>query len=222
MKKLIIIITINLAFFGCKSNYTAINTSINLKDINKINLKMKPIENFDSLYNTKNSYKINIGETNKNSIVNFFGQPDDVFVMQADGTYQNKTVKKTFFGKKTIITNGFSGFKIKSYTYKEYGLVFKFSKEYSDEISSEIVVTDIEIFDNTNLEVKRSKQYYRYNDQIFDSINQQTIIKIFGNSFVKKETEKTVCYTFLDRKISFIFNKVNNNFIVVSIANNKL
>ena len=135
---------------------------------------------------------------------------------------KNKTVKKTFFGKKTIITNGFSGFKIKSYTYKEYGLVFKFSKEYSDEISSEIVVTDIEIFDNTNLEVKRSKQYYRYNDQIFDSINQQTIIKIFGNSFVKKETEKTVCYTFLDRKISFIFNKVNNNCIVVSIANNKL
>ncbi|MBW1657943.1 hypothetical protein [Flavobacterium quisquiliarum] len=177
------------------------------------------IDEVNSLANTENNLKIIIGKTDRKTIVDYLREPDNDFKISADGTMVTTETKKILFWKRTKTHISGTGYSVSRLAYKKYGICINFSRVASGEDQNTSKVTAIEIFDNKNLEGKRSTQnaWYYYGD--FEPLEQAAMFKIFGKSFLKDDDDETETYkyTFTDKNLNFTFSKKDNQLLSLEI-----
>lgn len=179
------------------------------------------IDGVDSFANTENNLKIIIGKTDRKTIVDYLREPDNDFKISADGTMVTTETKKVLFWKRTKTYTTATGYSVSRLAYKKYGICINFSCVASGEDQNTSKVTAIEIFDNKNLEGKRSAQNAWYYDGDFEPLEQATMFKIFGKSFLKNDDDETETYkyTFTDKNLNFTFSKKDNQLLNFEIKN---
>ena|SRR6218665_2623519 len=216
MKKLLFIFTFTALLFSGKVH--GIGYISKAKKVVEITEKHK--NKADSLINAENSLKIIIGKTDRKTIEDYLGKPNDEFGMIACGTATTAVTKKILFWKRTkTYTSGGTSRSVSRLAYKKYGICIEFSSVKSGEDEGASKATDIEIFDNRNLEGKRTAQNTWYYDGDFQTLEQETMLKIFGKTFVKHEDEETESYdyTFSDKILNFVFSKKDNKLVSLEV-----
>jgi len=108
-------------------------------------------------------------------------------------------------------------------TYKRSGLAL-YSVSYTPERQDGYkngIVRDIGIFDTTNLTVKRSKQQKIYYGESYYPVSRSNLELVFGKPDKIKNVDKVQYILYIQRQMTFVFNRESKQFIRLYITNKK-
>jgi hypothetical protein len=127
-------------------------------------------------------------------VIELLGKPDDEFATFACG---NSSGSENYW-----------------VTFKRYGIAVNYINYFPETKGHKNnIISDIRIFDSTNISVKRSVQQRRYYEEDYFPIDKTTLSQVFVKP-EKNKTTNSVCYFIYNKKsISFAFEKTTGKFL---------
>ena len=153
------------------------------------------------IYFSDTSSEILIDKTEMEHAIKLVGQSDDEFVTSACGRNSGHTSVWS--------------------TYKKLGLALysvSYTPDRQDGYKNRIV-RDMGIFDTSNLNIKKSQQQRIYYGQDYYPISKLNLELFFGKPDEIKNVDTVQYIVYLQRQMTFTFNKENKRFIRLYITN---
>lgn len=155
------------------------------------------------LQTKKTLIEIKVDSTEIEPVLVFLGNSDDV--------------------KETYACGSGSGSENSLFFYNKYGIVLRTKLYFPEKPGYKNgLIRAVNLFDTSNLFVRNSLQWQRYNGEEFFQISKTIVKQLFGSPSRIKKTKTFYAYYYPNRHLRFLFEKKSNKFIKLFIDKSKL